>query len=411
MGGWTSLIGRRSVACGRDGLAGFRGSVRANCLRRVLCDGGCCLPFGLCGRWNDAFLTRGGCDDFSASTCGLWGLLGGCGSARRSDGCCCYTANNSDRRAFPYRRLSGVGLWSVGDGVLHGFGNGHWALSRHVHRDGHGIGRCQRQSHVLVRLGRSGISLNGVACGSVSMCVAVGTQDASGDGGGGASWVVERWNGRSWRVVEAPRPSHESGTGLASVSCSSATACTAVGVVARGDGPSSSLVKRLSGTRWTTQKGLGPAEVDGVSCPSTDSCTAVGVRNDNVDFSRDRGLAARWDGRHWLREPIPHLKHRTELDSVSCPTARRCVAVGDSPPPALTEASKQTPVSATFNGSRWVARRTPFPSGWHASLDGVSCASPADCTAVGEIFTLSPQKRRILIERWNGQEWTIQHTT
>ena len=115
------------------GLAGFwrLGSLRATELRRVLCDGwvvwrgcgACCslaervrsLGFAWWLRWRSSLPQP----------------------LRR-------TASNSDRRTFLYRQLRAGGVPAGGDVVLHGFGHGHWALPGHIHRDGHGGGRCQR---------------------------------------------------------------------------------------------------------------------------------------------------------------------------------------------------------------------------------------------------------------------------
>ena len=263
----------------------------------------------------------------------------------------------------------------------------------------------------------TGSELADVACSSTTSCVAVGSSGWSAEGfGGGRSRMAERWNGRLWSVTEAPRfsPSNYSAvaTRLSSVSCSSARACTAVGGASTSGGVGLSFVQRLSRARWKTQKGLGSAGLVSVSCPSTVSCTAVGVKDQNATGMRE--LAARWNGRHWTVEPIPRLKHGAELDSVSCPTVIACVAVGNSPPP-LSTGDAATPASASFNGSRWIARRTPFPPGWQALLNGVSCVSPSDCTAVGEILTLPTppaysQQEAALVEHWNGRKWTIQQT-
>jgi hypothetical protein len=263
-------------------------------------------------------------------------------------------------------------------------------------------------------------ALNGVTCTAAKACIAVGSSGWSAAGCcGGSSRLAERWNGRSWTVVEAPRLTTNNGgsggNGLDSVSCSSARTCTAVGEAVDSGGRGSSFVQRFDGRRWTTQRELGSAGVRSVSCPSTESCTAVGLRDDNVSpLSRARGLAARWDGRHWTIDPIHRLKHGTELDGVSCPIVTRCVAVGASPPPVVAPGAPEAPASASFNGIRWVAHRMPFRAGWQASPNGLSCASPADCMAVGETFTLAPPnasaQETILVEHWSGRKWTIQQT-
>jgi hypothetical protein len=41
-------------------------------------------------------------------------------------------------------------------------------------------------------------------------------------------------------------------------------------------------------------------------------------------------------------------------------------------------------------------------------LNGVSCVSPANCTAVGEYYQTSSGRQRTLIERWNGTIWRVE---
>ena len=54
------------------------------------------------------------------------------------------------------------------------------------------------------------------------MCVAVGTVRS------GSGMLAERWNGRSWAVMNLARPAGATSAGLTGVSCTSGLACTAV---------------------------------------------------------------------------------------------------------------------------------------------------------------------------------------
>jgi hypothetical protein len=57
--------------------------------------------------------------------------------------------------------------------------------------------------------------------------------------------------------------------------------------------------------------------VDSVSCGSATSCTAIG-----------QNLAEHWDGNTWTVQPTPSRNPFNDLVSVSCPTATSCTAVG-----------------------------------------------------------------------------------
>jgi hypothetical protein len=67
--------------------------------------------------------------------------------------------------------------------------------------------------------------LNGVSCASAANCTAVG--DYYRTAAGPQVTLVERWNGTAWRIE--PSPGTGRGSTLDSVSCPSATSCTAVG--------------------------------------------------------------------------------------------------------------------------------------------------------------------------------------
>lgn len=66
--------------------------------------------------------------------------------------------------------------------------------------------------------------LSGVACVSAAACIAVGSDNTGGEGGGQA--LAERWNGRKWAFMSLPQPFESE---LTAVSCKSARSCVAVG--------------------------------------------------------------------------------------------------------------------------------------------------------------------------------------
>jgi hypothetical protein len=88
----------------------------------------------------------------------------------------------------------------------------------------------------------AGSAFWGVSCPRVGACVAVGS-DAKGPIDGTA--VAERWNGRQWSLARTPEPANMSSV-FSSVSCSSATECTAVGDSGDDPGPFAPLVDRYS---------------------------------------------------------------------------------------------------------------------------------------------------------------------
>jgi len=196
-------------------------------------------------------------------------------------------------------------------------------------------------------------------------------------------------------------------TFLDGVSCPAASFCMAVGAAVDTDNRLRTLAERWDGTAWhivpTLNQG-GPRDANellSVSCASPASCMAVGdAQNGAVP------LAEAWNGSAWslLQTPVPPDGRDATLASVSCPASSSCVAAGSRndhsgvPPATLIE---------RWNGLRWTLVPSPNPSGSIASaLWGISCASAAVCTAVGD-FTVTNPNETTLVEQANGNTWTV----
>ncbi len=281
------------------------------------------------------------------------------------------------------------------------------------------------------------MALAGVSCGSGTDCVAVGA--AAGIHGCSVP-VLERWNGHVWSLQREPRAApctvRELGqvlpvsAGLGGVSCSSTTACTAVGEVdiaaasPSSSGMDSPLVERLTGRGWRIKSspfpygpltgvscptlmlcamagdgeigrwspGAGPgawsvstvnASFEDVSCASGTACTVIGT--DVAPDGGSRSLAERWDGVGWSpqRPPRPRLGADPTLTGISCPSATTCVAVGNVTvlrPFPLSD----MPFADRWTGGQWSTDAVRRPRrATAADLYAVSCISPASCIVVG----------------------------
>ena len=164
-------------------------------------------------------------------------------------------------------------------------------------------------------------TLVAVACVSPSTCFAVGSRY----GAGGDTPLAERWDGTQWAVQPTPNPSGAGGTSsLQAVSCTSATACTAVGRYDRV-GAAGLFAERWNGTRWSLQfmpKSAGAAGFAGVSCVSAHACVAV-------TSGSTTPLAERWDGKRWKVETIPTQGYIENLNGLACVSVNVCTAVGN----------------------------------------------------------------------------------
>jgi hypothetical protein len=246
--------------------------------------------------------------------------------------------------------------------------------------------------------------LAGVSCPSRRFCVAVGFVfvGPSGD----ASALAERWNGRRWSIQQSPNPKPNPGLGgptqnsFAGVSCTSSRFCIAVGVAGAPEiGTGSTLAEGWNGSKWSIQQTQNPSDLthddalSGVSCTSTSACTAVGTADVGEGvFQPD---AQRWNGRRWsLQLPTPNpaanlVETSLSINGVSCASRTACTSVGS----FFDNAGSSVTLAEGWNGLRWAVQRTPRLG---QVLSGASCTSTTVCFAVGA------SRRGPLAERFTG---------
>ncbi|HYA44127.1 MAG TPA: hypothetical protein VED59_00860, partial [Acidimicrobiales bacterium] len=256
--------------------------------------------------------------------------------------------------------------------------------------------------------GSRGSSLYAVACPAQSECIAVGTYALAGKNSHNKA-LVEAWDGRAWSVVGTPALDGTGNSVLDGISCTSASACVAVGDHAVPSGASDgamvvkTLVERWNGRTWTVVPspdagGTDQSILTGVSCPSMATCFAVGSSGAGPSSQM---LIESWDGGTWSIDPSPDPagSQADQLNGVSCSSAQWCVAVGfdDFPGQALIE---------SWNGQGWSTEVSSGPSGTRIDqLYGVSCTSSTACVAVGSIG--NGNAGDALVESWDGRSWSI----
>jgi hypothetical protein len=280
-----------------------------------------------------------------------------------------------------------------------------------------------------------------VSCVSPKSCMAVGSTMNNAGNEGNAAAII--WNGRSWRVDNAPKPTALDAA-LSGVSCRAGLKCTAVGSFDADTQPCPcTLIDTFDGHTWQIAK---PPTVSGalsaVSCARAGQCVAVGgtlaeaggggtwkqltiatpgetateLRDVSCwrpsaciavgDYTLGTGaqltLAERWDGRSWrvLRTPTPGDPFNG-LASVACPLASSCMAVGA----RINGSDAQVALADHWNGRRWRALTVPSPGAKVTVLNAVSCGAPDSCMAIG--FFDAAGDRPILAEHWNGRSWRI----
>ena len=229
----------------------------------------------------------------------------------------------------------------------------------------------------------------------------------------GSDSIAKRWNGHKWSAI-APRK-QGSISFLSAVDCPSATSCFAVGRYKAGT-KIRALIEHWNGAAWTilpaaAAGGSTTQTLNGVSCPTTTSCFAVGNHEEPGD-QVGGPLVERWDGTTWTTQHAPTPKYEKFrglpvtplLTSVSCAVPNNCMAAGYAPEHSLIE---------RWNGSSWSILPSPqFGNGVLAELRSVSCASAADCSAVGaKLATIDAREgvplRNSINVHWNGASWKV----
>ena len=253
-----------------------------------------------------------------------------------------------------------------------------------------------------------------VACVSTTSCHAVG---AYADTGGLVLPLIETFDGAVWSAVISPLPAdYQSGARLNGITCVSSGLCQAVGsYVTLGAVARPLVVQTTDGVTWTASVTPDPADFlgggvfRGVACGSASSCEAVGSYQgvDNLQHS----LIESYDGSAWSAVTVPppsDFADHAFLLSVSCSSATLCEAVGG----YLDAASLEHTLTAVSDGTTWSLAPAADPSdfGNTALLSGVTCTTATWCVAVGSYQTNgagTPPPMRGLVQIYDGTTWTL----
>jgi hypothetical protein len=246
-------------------------------------------------------------------------------------------------------------------------------------------------------------SLASVSCTSATWCMAVGWSSTSID-----LPLAEWWNGTTMTVTPIPSGDWNEGAELTGLACSSSEACEAVGVAHNEPTATSGVLQTLlieswNGSQWTPVTGAAPSTsfLEAVSCPSADACMGVGG---SIATSPEQPVTEWWDGRSWSIVNSPTFPGGGVLNGVTCTSATACTAVGSTPGHTLIE---------TWNGFIWGIVPSPNilpPAGVAAEwLTAISCSGASACTAVGAVEVgIHPNlSTHWLSEFWNGSTWVL----
>ena len=143
--------------------------------------------------------------------------------------------------------------------------------------------------------------LQSVSCPTTTACIAVGAAGTDNSALALAP-LAEQWTGSNWTTLTFPPTPATDIVELYSVACISATNCTAVGDDQNSTGTAdTTLAAQWNGTTWTIDSTPSPATFSAlfsVSCTSATFCTAVGASSPSASGAVSP-LAETWNGSAW----------------------------------------------------------------------------------------------------------------
>lgn len=216
----------------------------------------------------------------------------------------------------------------------------------------------------------------------------------------------------TWEIQSTPNPEGADASHLLDVSCepSSTNLCTAVGLSTSSGGADIPLAQRWDGTSWSAQSpakksGTLPTRLFGVDCPSAIRCIAVG--NYQPSEGGPATLAEIWNEGKWNVQttPVPSGATSSELVAVGCNSTAQCRAAG-----SATIGGVKTAIVEAWLSPTWTLQTVPIPEGATSSqLDGIDCIWSNVCVAVGRYTSGGSTKSLAML--WDGTTWSLQTLT
>lgn len=269
-------------------------------------------------------------------------------------------------------------------------------------------GSALRQTAALpLPKGDSFAAMQAVSCVTARDCVALGSaQNAASDN----VTIIERWNGAAWTMQVLPLTIGGRRLQLLHISCLSGTYCELAGVLTNLKNDSSSMfLGRWNGQSLAEQpasppKGADPSAITSVSCATRNFCAASGESLLTLDSGAP--FVETWNGKAWTatRVAVPKGDPIAFLWDVACPATRLCVTVGTT----TTNANGSTPLALAYNGKTWSKQAVAAAvKNRVEAFASVSCPSVKLCLALGDSDVSGSPDPSSLAGFWNGKAWRL----
>ena len=260
-------------------------------------------------------------------------------------------------------------------------------------------------------------AMSAVSCTSSTYCVSVGqtfTNTASGSVGEMVG-TIESDSGGTWSALQVPfPPGWPTGTGssgaqlaLTGISCPAVGWCVASGVGGTPTGTNADVAVTLDAGTWSaavlpTPAGYQATGAAWVSCPQVGACVVLADDLNTASGNGEAPVATTLSSGTWTALALPQPADAGATPGgggiaigsrwgISCATTANCTAVGMD----TTKAGTTGAWVDTASAGAWTTSAVPAPAGAaqaggepvNLALDDVSCTAPGSCTAVGNYRT------------------------
>jgi len=253
--------------------------------------------------------------------------------------------------------------------------------------------------------GANGSQLYGVATVSASEAWAVG-YSAGDPSTYTSSTLVERWTGSAWSVVSSPNPSKDPLYGanqLYGVRAFGPDDVWAAGWQWTPIG-SAPLIERWNGRAWKVSPTPDDSFRELQALDGTSSTDIWAVGHAFTFSDGNQSLIMHWDGSSWTIVPTPNLPDDNYLNDVSVISPTDAWAVGYTLPNNLDI----QPHYLHWNGSAWAVVSSQHLSSTHNYLQSIAAVSRNRVWAAG--YRTVNNHVVTFVERWDGARWSIDPT-
>ncbi|HTT92319.1 MAG TPA: Ig-like domain-containing protein [Acidimicrobiales bacterium] len=253
--------------------------------------------------------------------------------------------------------------------------------------------------------------LNAVSCPAAGDCVGVGYSATPL----GATALVETLVSGGWALVTTPPVPGAYTSELQGVSCTSASSCVAVGYDQAKGGSQQTLVETLAAGAWTVttspNQGTGNNQLDSISCPQAGACVAVGYYQGASNAAGNNQTPSTTSASTTSASTTSASTTSASTTSASNTSAGNTSA-GTSPATG-TAASSQGGISRALamvlSAGSWTLSTAADAGSGTNVLKGISCTAAGTCVAVGYYGNAGVD--RALTEKLAAGVWAVSAST